>query len=71
MTCVPLQLLVRNECYWELEMVPSVSKHYHKDIICYVYLLDNPFFLDRENIQVSLVFVYIFWTFQTAGVGWG
>lgn len=57
MTCVPHHLLVRNECYCFLETVPSVSKYYHRYIICSVDLLDKPFFLDGENVQFSLVFV--------------
>lgn len=57
MTCVPHHLLVRNECYCLLETVPSVSKCYHKYIICSVNLLHKAFFLDSENVQFSLVFV--------------
>ena len=38
MTCVPDHLLVRNECYCVLETVLSVSKWYHKYIICLISL---------------------------------
>lgn len=70
MTCVPHHLLVRNECYCLFETVPSVSKYYHKYIICSLNLLDKPVFLDSEHVQVGLVFVEMIWNFQTVGKRW-
>lgn len=51
MTCVPHHLPVRNECFHLPKTVPSVSKYYHKYIICCVNLLDKTFFSDSENVQ--------------------
>lgn len=55
MTCVPHHLVVRKECYCLLETVPSVSKYYHKYIICSVNLLGKPFFsVKMDSLAWSL-----------------